>query len=190
MTESFERPMRRVALFGGSFNPPHLGHTMVTTWALTTCPVDEVWWVPTFDHAFGKDLAPFDDRLALCRLAARHFEHAHVSDIEGEMGGESRTIDTLEELSRQHPGCSFSILIGADLVETLPRWKRYEDLVSNYEIFVVGRGSIESPGASVAIPDISSTELRAALATGDDELPKRWMDAEVLAALQAQALAS
>jgi nicotinate-nucleotide adenylyltransferase len=108
-----------------------------------------------------------------------------VSEIEGEMGGESRTIDTLEELRRRHPSTRFSMLIGADLVETLPRWKRYEDLVRDYEIFVVGRGSVDAPTESIAIPDISSTALRAALEAGEDELPSQWMDAEALVALRA-----
>lgn len=161
---------------------------MVTTWALAACPIDEVWWVPTFDHAFGKDLAPFRHRLDLCTIAARHFRAATVSSIEGEMGGESRTIDTLEELGKRHPAAVFSLLIGADLVQTLPRWKRHEDLVRDYEIFVVGRGSVESPSGSVSIPNISSTALRQALATADDELPSRWMDAEVLTALRVEGL--
>ena len=60
----------RVALFGGSFNPPHVAHQLAALYVLETAPVDELWFVPAFEHAFGKPLAPFDDRLAMCELAA------------------------------------------------------------------------------------------------------------------------
>lgn len=176
---------KRVAIFGGSFNPPHLGHTFVTSWALATCPVDEVWWVPAFSHAFGKDLAPFPLRAELCELAVRHFARVRVCRVEGEMKGESRTIDTLEELSRRFDEFEFSLLIGADLVPTLPRWKRAEDLQAFYPIYVVGRGQMGATGTPIAIPDVSSSELRRALSSGDDSLPSSWMDAAVLAALPA-----
>ena len=170
----------RVAIFGGSFNPPHLGHAFVTAWALATCPVDEVWWVPTFSHAFGKALSAFELRAEWCRLATRHTHAAHICLIEGEMQGESRTIDTLEELGRRHPTHEFSLLIGADLVSTLPRWKRSDDLLAGYPVHVVGRGALGAENVPIAIPDISSTELRRALGSGDRELAAGWMDAAVL----------
>ena len=62
--------MPRIALFGGSFNPPHLAHSLVALYVLETAPVDELWITPTFRHAFGKDLASYDDRIAMCELAA------------------------------------------------------------------------------------------------------------------------
>jgi hypothetical protein len=62
--------MRSVALLGGSFNPPHVGHLLLAQYVLATAPVDELWLLPTFRHAFGKDLAPYDDRLAMCELVA------------------------------------------------------------------------------------------------------------------------
>jgi nicotinate-nucleotide adenylyltransferase len=178
---------KRVAVFGGSFNPPHLGHAFVTTWALAICPLDEVWWVPTFSHAFGKALTPFERRAEWCRLATRHVDAARVCLVEGEMQGESRTIDTLEELSRRHPDHVFSLLIGADLVPTLPRWKRSNDLLSRYPIHVVGRGALGAPGNPLSLPDISSTEVRRALAMGDRALAAGWMDRAVLEAVASDA---
>lgn len=180
MAEVGPSPGARVGVFGGSFDPPHLGHALVTTWALATTGLDEVWWIPAFQHAFGKRSAPFEVRCALCELAVRRFNGVRVSRVEGELGGESRTIDTLEALEARHPGVSFELVIGADLVAQLPRWKRWDDL-SRYPRHVVGRGDTVAPEGMVRIPDVSSTALRAALATGDRERAAMQMDGEVLA---------
>lgn len=173
----------RVAIFGGSFNPPHLGHVFVTTWALATCPIDEVWWTPANEHAFGKPLAPFSLRSAWCRIATRHLSGARVCNIEGEMGGESRTIDTLERLEALHAETRFSLLIGADLVDELSRWKRGAELVERYAIHVVGRGDLDAEFGELRIPDISSTALRAAFKNGNTQLTGRWMDRAVVDAI-------
>ena len=61
--------MSVVAIYGGSFNPPHVAHQLISLLVLETVVVDELWWVPTFRHAFGKELALFEDRVAMCRLA-------------------------------------------------------------------------------------------------------------------------
>jgi nicotinate-nucleotide adenylyltransferase len=63
----------RVAVYGGSFNPPHVAHQLALTYVLATAQVDEVWMVPTFKHPFDKALAPFSDRAKMCELAASPF---------------------------------------------------------------------------------------------------------------------
>lgn len=173
----------RIAIFGGSFNPPHLGHAFVTLWALAARPIDEVWWTPANQHAFGKSLAPFRLRAAWCHIATRHLAGARVCEIEGEMGGESRTIDTLERLEQLHPDTRFSLLVGADLVDQLPSWKRGAELVDRFPIHVVGRGDDAGAANELKIPDISSTGLRDAFRRGDRELPAQWMDRAVVAAI-------
>ena len=83
----------RVAIFGGSFNPPHLAHQMAALYVLETAAVDELWLVPAFRHPFGKALAPFADRLEMCELAAAALgTRVKVSAIERESGVESRTL--------------------------------------------------------------------------------------------------
>ena len=64
---------RRIALYGGSFNPPHAGHLLVTAYVLATCEVDGLWLMPAFRHPFGKELAPFEDRVEMCRRIAGLF---------------------------------------------------------------------------------------------------------------------
>src|ERR1700710_25515 len=107
----------RIALYGGSFNPPHLGHELAAFYVLETANVDQLWFVPCFQHAFEKALQPFEDRFRMCELAAAALgPRARVSDIERELGQASRTLRTLRALEARHPGDTFVEVIGADLV--------------------------------------------------------------------------
>ena len=67
---SAHEAMTRIALFGGSFNPPHIGHQMACLYVLETSSCKELWMVPTFRHPFDKALAPFEDRFEMCRRAS------------------------------------------------------------------------------------------------------------------------
>lgn len=176
-----------VGIFGGSFDPPHLGHAMASLWALATLPMDELWWVPTWRHAFGKVSAPYDVRVELCERAVRRLAGVRVVTIERELDQESRTIDTVEALRARYPALRFALVVGSDLVEDLPRWKRWDDLRA-YPIHVVRRGSSVHGDGTIEIPDVSSTALRSALAAGDIERAARWMDRDVLAAVSALGL--
>ena len=109
---------RRVCLFGGSFNPPHVGHVFLSAWALSTQRFDELRWVPANAHAFGKELASFDERMEMCRRAIAVLDdRVTVSDVERRLGGQSRTIVTLEHLEAEEPGTTFTLLMGADLLQ-------------------------------------------------------------------------
>src|SRR5882762_10166540 len=95
----------RVAVFGGSFNPPHAAHQLVALYVLETQPVDELWFVPTYAHPFGKPLAAYDHRLAMCELAAAPLgPRVRVSRAEAELAQRpdfvaSRTLDLVEHLA-------------------------------------------------------------------------------------------
>jgi len=160
----------RIALFGGSFNPPHLGHELAGLYVLETADVDELWLMPTFQHPFDKELLPFEDRLAMCRLAAAALgPRARVTDIERELGDESRTLRTVRALQARHAEHQFALVIGADLVEETATWYGGEELRATVPFIVVGRaGHSAGPGASAAVemPAVSSTEIRRALAVG------------------------
>jgi nicotinate-nucleotide adenylyltransferase len=163
----------RIALFGGSFNPPHVSHQLACAYVLATArpAVDEVWMVPTFKHPFDKQLASYADRVAMCERAAAPFGgRVKVSRIEESLGGESYTLNTVQTLMAQHPGVRFSLVIGADLLAELDRWHRWPELEKLIEIIVVGRGGHPGGGGGgpeVALPPVSSTEVRARLAAGD-----------------------
>ena len=160
----------RIALFGGSFNPPHLAHQMAMLYVLETAPVDEIWLIPAFRHAHGKVLAPFEDRLAMCELAARALgPRARVSDVERELGNESRTLLTVRRLQERFAAHAFSLVIGADLLAEVPFWYGGAELQRTVPFIVVGRAGVENNTflggelRGLALPEVSSTQVRAAL---------------------------
>jgi nicotinate-nucleotide adenylyltransferase len=161
----------RVALYGGSFNPPHVAHQMVALYVLETAPVDALWLVPACKHALGKPLAPFEDRLRMCELAAAALgARVRVSDIERAIGGESRSLRTVRRLQQEHPEHVFSLVIGADLVAEVPGWQGGDELQRTVPFIVVGRrgaggGSVPAADA-VEMPAVSSTEIRDRLGSG------------------------
>jgi nicotinate-nucleotide adenylyltransferase len=158
-----------VAIFGGSFNPPHLAHQMAALYVLETASVDELWLVPAVRHAFGKTLAPFADRLAMCEAAAAALgPRVRVSAIERDLGDESRTLRTVRRLQQDHPGTAFSLVIGADLLAEVPSWFGGTELQRTVPFIVVGRAGFAGPEAPVALPAVSSRQVRAALAAGGD----------------------
>ena len=184
----------RVALLGGSFDPPHVCHLLISSYVRQVAAVDQVWWLPCASHAFGKRSAPFEDRVALCELATRHRGDIRVSGVEGRLSPPSYTIDTVAALRRQHPDHEFVWIAGSDLLGELPRWHRYEELLASLRFVIVRRGEIwEEPPAGcrheilpLRFPDLSSTEVREALEEGQgvDGL----VDRAVLDAIRARRL--
>jgi nicotinate-nucleotide adenylyltransferase len=169
----------RVALFGGSFNPPHVAHQLVGLYVLETSPIDELWLIPCFLHPFDKALAPFEDRMAMCqRAAAALGPRARVSDVEGRLSGESRTLRTVRALQSEHPGTEFSVVIGADLEAEVSSWYGANELRALVPFIVVGRGGHPGGGA-LAMPPLSSTEVRERLRGGrpvDGLVPRAVLD--------------
>ena len=156
----------RVAFFGGSFNPPHIAHQLVSLYVLETAEVDELWLVPCCKHPFDKALAPYQHRLRMCELAAVALgPRARVSDIEGRLGGDSRTLTTIKALRAEHPASEFSLVVGADIEPELPSWYGAAELLATVPRIVIGRGGFAG-GSSLAMPILSSTEVRARLGQG------------------------
>ena len=160
----------RIALLGGSFNPPHVGHLMNAYYVLATRPVDRVWLMPVFHHPFGKPLAPFEDRVRMCELAAASFASGvEVSRVEAEAPGAGRTIETLEYLMQQHPDDQFALVIGSDILPERAKWKDFDRIEKLAEVIVVPRAGFPSPLApGPQLPPVSSTEVREKLARGED----------------------
>jgi nicotinate-nucleotide adenylyltransferase len=191
-------PRRQIGLFGGSFNPPHVCHTLASAWALQTQPIDEVWWMPTYQHAFGKDLAPYEDRLEMCRLATRDLSRVRIHDIERRLGGESRTIDTVQALKLEEPDADFWLIVGTDILAERHKWKNWDGLMELVQLIVVGRSGYESFAAAgdlaagFSLPQVSSTAIRQALRTPDDtasdELIRAWVQRDVRAHVHAHHL--
>ncbi len=174
-------PSRRVALFGGSFNPPHVAHVLAVVYALSTAPIDEVLVVPVYRHPFAKELASFEDRLAMCRLALGWIPRTTISRVEEVLGGESRTLRTIEHLREQHPDWQLRLLVGADVLPDLPKWHRFDRIAELAPPIVLGRAGVDADGAPIPfLPRVSSTDVRDALAAGDREAIASRVPAAVL----------
>ncbi|MGK3995362.1 nicotinate (nicotinamide) nucleotide adenylyltransferase [Sorangium sp. So ce1024] len=189
---------RRVAIFGGSFNPPHVAHVLAATYALSVAPIDEVLVVPVYRHPFAKELAPFEHRLAMCHLALGWLPGVSVSTVERELGGESLTLRTLEHLAAEHPDWAMRLLVGADVLPDLPRWHRFDRIEQIAPPIVLGRSGFDAsvvaahPGeadadarpalraADVMLPQISSSDVRRAFAAGDIEAVRQRVPRAVL----------
>jgi nicotinate-nucleotide adenylyltransferase len=158
-----------IALFGGSFNPPHVAHQMVALYVLETAPVDQVWFVPCWKHPFHKPLAPFDNRLRMCELACKGLgTRARVTEIERTIGGPSRTLITVRRLRKLHPNHNFSLIIGSDLADEVPSWYRSADLQALVPFIVIGRRAAKYAAdySPITMPEVSSTEVRNLLRAG------------------------
>jgi nicotinate-nucleotide adenylyltransferase len=176
-----------VALFGGSFNPPHVGHQMVALYVLETQLVDELWLVPASAHPFGKELASFADRAAMCDLAAAALgARVKVSRVEEELAARpdfvaSRTLDTIEELARRAPATRWRLVIGADILDETHKWWRWDDVARIADPIVVARGGFALPGgAGIVMPDVSSSRVRELLEQRRDEDLERLLPRSVL----------
>ena len=157
----------KVAVFGGSFNPPHLSHVLAATAVLSTEDVETFLIVPTFRHPFGKPLAPFEDRVRMCELAMGWLPGVIISRVEEELGGESRTLRTLEHLAQQHPAWSLRFVMGADILLEAHKWHGFDRIAELAPPIVLGRVGVDRADTPKAVlPNISSTNVRASLAAG------------------------
>jgi nicotinate-nucleotide adenylyltransferase len=157
----------RIAVFGGSFSPPHIGHGLVAGWLRWTGKVDEVWLLPTFDHAFGKRCAPWSERLRWCHIAAAEVgPWVRVCEVESQLPTPSYTIDTLVHLERLHPDCSFRLVVGADILQETQDWKSWAEIAQRFSPIVVGRQGYPSAEGNIDFPGVSSTEIRRRLMAG------------------------
>lgn len=171
-----------LAIFGGSFNPPHLAHVLAVTVVLARFDVARVLVIPTYQHPFAKALAPFEDRLAMCQHALGWLPKVEVSRVEEELGGESRTLRTLEHLRERYPTTPMRLVMGADIVVESAKWFGFDRISVLAPPLVLGRAGVAYEGAPPAIlPEISSTDIRAMIAAGRDAELEAFVPRDVLA---------
>lgn len=179
------RPL--VGVFGGSFNPPHVSHVLAVAYAELVGGLDEVLIVPVYQHPFSKELEPFEVRLRLCEIAFASLSFAKVSPIERDLGGESRTLRTLEEIASRRPEADLRLILGTDVLADLPKWHRFDRIQEIAPpLFLERVGHPSRPGASGVLPEASSSEVRRLLQArprtdADDArlreiVPKRVLD--------------
>lgn len=146
---------RPIVLFGGAFDPVHVGHVAMVDWALA----QEVAWrviiMPCYRHPFAKPMAPYADRLQMCEQAFAGWATVEVSNLEEQLGSISYTANTIRALQEKYPNKKFALLVGADAAATVPSWHDGAWLMANVPLIVIPRGSASH------VPDVASSQVRA-----------------------------
>ncbi|HBL40979.1 MAG TPA: nicotinate (nicotinamide) nucleotide adenylyltransferase [Ruminococcaceae bacterium] len=176
--------MKRIGVFGGTFNPPHIGHGRLVEHIRQTVQLDRLLVIPTFlpPHKVSNDLASCEDRLAMCRLAFPNW--CEVSDLEIRRGGKSYTVDTLTQLKAAYPNDELVLLIGSDMMQTFDQWVRCEDILQMCTVCVTSRADEGLDLSADKIPaifekhpflrsdlppfEVSSTQIRQRIRQGED----------------------
>lgn len=178
-----------VFLFGGSFNPPHIAHVLAVSYVLATEEVDLVAVVPCYQHPFAKELAPFADRFEMCERAMGWLPKTSILRVEEDLGGESRTLRTVEHLRKVHPDWHLRLVLGADVLLDGPRWHGFDRVVELAPPVILGRAGVAAPEAPRAVlPEVSSTEIREAIRAGNAAHMASLLPRGVLAYIEARGL--
>ena len=165
----------RLGVLGGSFNPPHIGHLVIASDAFEALGLSKLLLVPAAANPLKEkdDRAPTpEQRLEMVRLTFGGDPRFEVSAMEIERGGLSYTVETLETLAVERPGAELVLLLGADAVDSLDRWKKPERIRELAKLVALtrGEGSASLPGYVERVTtrriDVSSTEIRERLAAG------------------------
>lgn len=155
------------AVFGGSFDPPHLGHLQAVSWLLARGGCSRVIVIPTYSHAFGKGMADFEHRLQMCRIAFFQFGAAvEVSDIEAMLPTPSFTVNTITTLHAMYPTESLRLVIGSDILAETDDWKDFDRITAIAPPIVLNRAGF--PGGGLGnFPEIASSSVRDRISAGD-----------------------
>lgn len=190
----------RIAVFGGTFDPPHAGHLALARSALGSGLIDEVLFIPAASppHKLDAVISPFETRLRMLELALAGEPNCAISTMEGDrLPKPSYTVETMRELSRANPDNKYLLLVGEDSLAQLQTWFRAEELIENYDFLIYPRRdwSIDwrgfgdywgetiadkMRGSIIGAPEVvvSSTELREKIHSGLD-IPEKLLPAAV-----------
>ena len=169
--------MKSIGLFGGSFDPVHLGHLLVAQAAREELDLDRLFFIPAAQSPFKPEIrpSPARARVQLLRLALAGQSWCEVDEQEIQRGGVSYTIDTLRDYAGRFPQAQLFYLIGADHLAQLPKWRAAEELARLVEFVVIPRpGQLEAPVPApfrgrwlAGFPlGVSSSQIRARVKAG------------------------
>jgi nicotinate-nucleotide adenylyltransferase len=174
----------RVVVFGGTFDPFHLGHLAVAEQSREGVLADETWVVPAgMPPLHGPVLASAADRLAMCRAAVEARPRIVALDLELRRPGPSYTVDTMRDLGAAHPGVQLWVVLGADAARQIIGWHGAGELLAAYHFVLVNRAGEAPVRHAEAIslgfrpertrvvgidsPNVSATEIRRRVAAGE-----------------------
>ncbi|MBI3219704.1 MAG: nicotinate-nucleotide adenylyltransferase [Bacteroidetes bacterium] len=141
--------MQKIGLFFGSFNPIHIGHLIIANVMAENSDLNKVWLVVSPQNPLkpSKGLLHEFDRYDMAKAAVADHYKIEVSDVEFHLPKPSYTIHTLAYLTEKHPEKEFKVILGQDNLESFKKWKNYEQILEQYELYVYPR------------PDVTNTEL-------------------------------
>ncbi|MCA9370073.1 MAG: nicotinate (nicotinamide) nucleotide adenylyltransferase [Pseudomonadales bacterium] len=163
-----------IAVFGGAFDPPHLGHIQIIQ-SLLESSFDEVWCVPVKNHAFGKQMLPAHHRVAMLELALSGMNNIKIDEYELHQPGVNYTYDTLVAFKQHYPEHTFSFVIGSDNLPTFYTWFDDTPGILEFPFFVYPRKGFSfeplfegmTPMRNMQEVAISSTQVRQAVMAGE-----------------------
>jgi|SRR5579884_2686993 len=135
----------RIGLFGGAFDPVHVGHLILAEQCREQGRLDQVWFLPSAHHPFKPDLARYAQRVEMLRLAVAGNDAFRVEEIEKDLPAPGYTAETVTELRRRHPATEFWLLLGGDNLIDLPRWHEPARLVEQVGLLVLPRPDFALP---------------------------------------------
>lgn len=175
----------KIGLFGGTFDPPHIGHLILASEAVGQLGLSRLLWMlaPDPPHKLEQPITPLPHRLEMLKRAIAGNESFEISYLEIERPGPHYTIDTVRQLSKLEPNADIALLLGGDSLRDLPTWRQYSDLVAEVcQIGVMRRpgepfdmpaleGKIPGITAKVAfidapLQDLASREIRRRASSG------------------------
>ncbi len=177
----------KLGIFGGTFDPPHIGHLIVADDVMNALALDRIVFVPTGTHPLKRDKveAPSHLRLKMIRAATADAERFVVDDRELRRVGPSYTVDTITELGEEFPNAELYLLIGSDILDEIHRWHSVIKIAERARIVVMSRADApEEPGPATDLQmtrvdvthvDISSSQIRERVRAGR---PFRYLVAE------------
>ena len=160
--------MRKIGLFGGSFNPIHEGHIAVAKAARKQFHFNEIWFLPSFSTPLKYQLqVSFVDRCHMVSLAIHPYAYMKLSRIEESLPSPSYTFNTISKLRKQFPSYEFYWIIGYDQYEQLDQWYRIEELKEIVQFVVVNRGNQHLESKFLQITDFNHPASSTAIREGD-----------------------
>lgn len=131
----------KIAILGGSFDPPHNGHVAIANRLLKLLNFDQVWLMPCYQHPFNKNLSAPNIRFEMTKFLENAL--VKVSDLEIKKKTISYSIDALKFLAKTRPQDNFSWIIGTDQVGSFTKWKKWQEIIDNFQLIIVPRTEYE-----------------------------------------------